>query len=320
MAGARVLLRRRECHHRMHEVEGAVADGALAHPESRDLAPSPLRFGSAQLQPPQQRGGIDETVVAAIELRRDQIVVGGERIRGGVGVDLKERKVPREMDAKAGIADPDRLRPPQPGDTLVGRPSHLEDMGDHVDRRRVVGDEFERPVGRRQRADRSRRSPPVRTHACRARTHTRGPSCPNAAGLRRCGRAACRAGRGGNRDRARPAAPVGREDGRGAGRRRGGPRARCCRRASGARRRHACVRARSRRSCIRSRRPMRPTPPRACRRRSARALRHAGSGPWQTPDRARWRVRWWAARFRRSGKGSRPLARSVRARAGRRST
>ena len=60
-AGARMLLRRRERHDRMHEVEGAVAHGALAHP----------------------------------------------------------------------------------GDTLVGRAPHLEDMGDHVDRRRVVGDEFE---------------------------------------------------------------------------------------------------------------------------------------------------------------------------------
>ena len=263
LASARVLLRRRECHHRMHEVEGAVADGAPAHPVSRDLAPPPLRSGSAELQSPQQRGGIDETVVAAIELRRDQIIVGRERIAGGVGVELKERKVPREMDAKAGIADPDRLRPAaarrSPCRVGLSSRGHGRSRGSPPRCRGRVRVTCGPPRARH----RSRRSPPIRTHACRARTHTRGPSRPNAAGPGRYDRAACRAGRAGNRGREQPVAPAGREDSRGAARRRGGPRAQRRRRASGARRRHACVRARSQPSCVRSRRPMRPAPPRA---------------------------------------------------------
>jgi hypothetical protein len=87
----------------MHELERAIAEGPPAQPVRGDLPPSPLRSVPAALQPPQQRGRVDESIVAAIELRADEIVVGGKGSVGSVGVELIQRQVPREMTAKAGL-------------------------------------------------------------------------------------------------------------------------------------------------------------------------------------------------------------------------
>ena len=45
--------------------------------------------------------------MTGVELGRDQFIVGRECIAGSIGVDLEERKVPREVDAEAGMARPD---------------------------------------------------------------------------------------------------------------------------------------------------------------------------------------------------------------------
>ena len=110
-----------------------------ARAASRESIGAPSHVDAFELQPPQERRGVEQLQRRVRGCGVQPAVVDIERVGVALLVEVEQRQVPVVVEGQAIVGRPVRFTRREPRDAFVDPALHLVHVGDGVDRPDVIG-------------------------------------------------------------------------------------------------------------------------------------------------------------------------------------